>query len=91
MALWPGAGLSLAWLGALGGALATLDVGLAPRLAAVRALSAAAVMACLLVLAVPALTAMARGTALLTNGPASTLPAYVDAAGATTPTWARSS
>ncbi|WP_314506528.1 glycosyltransferase [uncultured Microbacterium sp.] len=81
VALWPGAGLSLAWLGALGGALAALDVGLAPRLAAVRALSAAAVMVCLLILAVPALTSMARGTALLTNGPASTLPAYVDAAG----------
>jgi GT2 family glycosyltransferase len=81
VALWPGAGLSLAWLGALGGALAALDVGLAPRLAAVRAVSAVAVMVCLVILAIPALTAVARGTALLTNGPASTLPAYVDAAG----------
>jgi hypothetical protein len=38
-------------------------------------------MVALAVLAVPSLTAMARGTALLTNGPESTLPAYVDAAG----------
>ena len=30
--LWPGTGLSLAWLGALGGALVALDAGLAPRL-----------------------------------------------------------
>lgn len=79
--IWPGAGLSLAWLGALGGALAALDSGLAPRLAAVRTPAAVAVMVALAVLAVPSLTAMARGTALLTNGPESTLPAYVDAAG----------
>lgn len=81
VALWPGAGLSLAWLGALGGALVTLDIGLAPRLAAVRTVAAVAVMVALAVLAVPALTSLARGTALLTNGPASTLPAYVSAAG----------
>ena len=84
--LWPGAGLSLAWLGALGGALAALDIGLAPRLAAVRSLAAVAVIAragscsrC------PSLTAMARGTALLTNGPASTLPAYVERGGTREP------
>ena len=79
--LWPGAGLSLAWLGALGGALVALDIGLAPRLAAVRTVAAIAVILALVVLAVPALTSMARGTSLLTNGPASTLPAYVSAAG----------
>jgi hypothetical protein len=83
--LWPGVGLSLAWLGAVGGALAALDIGLAPRLAAVRSLSTVAVIAALLVLAMPSLTAMARGTALLTNGPVSTLPAYVDAAGRENP------
>lgn len=81
VALWPGAGLSLAWLGALGGALAALDAGLAPRLAAVRTVAAGVAVGALLILAVPALTSMARGTALLTNGPASTLPAYVAAAG----------
>ncbi|HWM15964.1 MAG TPA: glycosyltransferase [Microbacterium sp.] len=79
--LWPGSGLSLAWLGALGGALVTLDIGLAPRLAAVRSLVAAVVMLALVVLALPSLTAMARGTSLLTNGPVSTLPAFVHAAG----------
>lgn len=79
--LWPGAGLSLAWLGALGGALVALDIGLAPRLAAVRTVAAVAVVLALAVLAVPSVTAMARGTALLTNGPESTLPAYVSAAG----------
>ncbi len=79
--LWPGTGLSLAWLGALGGALVTLDIGLAPRLAAVRSAAAVAVILALVVLAVPALTSMARGTSLLTNGPMSTLPAYVSAAG----------
>ena len=79
--LWPGAGLSLGWLGALGGALVTLDIGLAPRLAAARTLAAVTVMVAVAVLALPSLTAMARGTALLANGPASTLPAYVSAAG----------
>jgi GT2 family glycosyltransferase len=79
--LWPGAGLSLAWLGALGGALVTLDIGLAPRLSAARNAAAVAVTLALVVLALPALTSMARGTTLLANGPASTLPAYVSAAG----------
>jgi len=79
--LWPGAGLSLAWLGALGGALVALDIGLAPRVAAARTVAALTVMLALAVLAMPALTSMARGTSLLTNGPASTLPAYVSAAG----------
>ncbi|MCR2810233.1 MULTISPECIES: glycosyltransferase [unclassified Microbacterium] len=79
--LWPGAGLSLAWLGVLGGALAALDVGLAPRLAAARNVAAVGVVLALTVLALPSLSAMARGTALLSNGPPSTLPAYVSAAG----------
>jgi len=79
--IWPGSGLSLAWIGGLGGALVTLDAGLAPRLSLIRALVAAAVVAAIVVLAVPALTAMARGTALLTGGPQSTLPAYVAAEG----------
>jgi GT2 family glycosyltransferase len=79
--VWPGSGLSLAWLGALGGALVVLDTGLAPRLGAVRAAATATVMLALVVLALPTLTSSARGTSLLTNGPASTLPAYVSAAG----------
>ncbi|WP_137844312.1 glycosyltransferase [Microbacterium sp. 2FI] len=81
VALWPGTGLSLAWLGVVGGAVVALDAGLAPRLALVRGLSAFAVVAAVAVIAVPALTAGARGTTLLTSGPASTLPAYVAAEG----------
>lgn len=81
-ALWPGAGLSLAWLGAVAGGLVTLDAGLAPRAPAVRAIAAAVAVGAVVVLAVPSLTAMARGTSLLQNGPAGTLPAYVAAEGA---------
>jgi hypothetical protein len=83
--IWPGTGLSLAWLGALGGALVFLDAGLAPRLRAARVLAALAVCAAVVALAVPSLTAMARGTALVSNGPASTLPAYVAAEGHDSP------
>lgn len=79
--LWPGAGLSLAWLGALGGALVALDAGLAPRVALLRGVAAALVLAGAVVLAVPSLTALARGTATIANGPASTLPAFVAAEG----------
>lgn len=79
--LWPGTGLSLAWLGVLGGALVALDAGLAPRLRFVRIIAAAGVCAAIAILAAPALTSMARGVSLLTNGPVSTLPAYVAAEG----------
>ncbi|WP_194409098.1 glycosyltransferase [Microbacterium cremeum] len=79
--LWPGAGLSLAWLGALGAALVTLDAGLAPRAAVVRGVAAAVVCAGVVVLAVPSLTAMTQNRATITNGPASTLPAFVAAEG----------
>jgi hypothetical protein len=73
--------LSLAWLGAIGAAAVALDAGLAPRRDAVRGLAAAVALAGIAVLAYPSLTAMARGTTFLANGPASTLPAYVAAEG----------
>ncbi len=79
--LWPGTGLSLAWLGALGGALVALDAGLAPRVALLRGIAAALVLAGSAVLAVPSLTALARGESTVANGPASTLPAFVAAEG----------
>lgn len=79
--LWPGTGLSLAWLGALGGALVALDAGLAPRVALARGLAATLVFAAAVMLAVPSLTAFTRGTAAIANGPASTLPAFVAAEG----------
>ncbi|GAA1841658.1 glycosyltransferase [Microbacterium koreense] len=80
--LWPGPGLSLAWLGVLGGALVTLDAGLAPKVRAARGIAVAVVSLGVLVLAVPSLTAVARDTAEISGGPASTLPAYVAALGA---------
>jgi GT2 family glycosyltransferase len=79
--LWPGAGLSLAWLGAVGGALVALDAGLAPRLALARAAAAIVVLIAVVLLAAPSLTALSRGTATLANGPESTLPAFVAAQG----------
>lgn len=81
VAIWPGGGLSLAWLGAIGAAAVALDAGLAPRLELVRGLAATIALIGIAVLAFPSLTAMARSTATLTNGPQSTLPAYVAAEG----------
>lgn len=86
LTLWPGAGLSLAWWGVVGGAILTLDqLGRAEmarfrrRAGAVSASVAVVCMATLVILAAPALTASARGATALTNGPTSTLPAYVEA------------
>lgn len=83
--LWPGTGLSLAWLGATGAALVALDAGLAPRVALVRGLAAALVFAGAAVLAAPSLTAMSRGTATIASAQASTLPAFVAAEGRENP------
>ncbi|QAY60637.1 glycosyl transferase [Microbacterium protaetiae] len=89
--IWPGNALSLVWACAVGAALITLDTGFAPdvspdadrALAAgrIRALSATVVMLALAVFALPALSAQLRGTTTLTNGPESTLPAFVAASG----------
>ncbi|MGH3691655.1 MAG: glycosyltransferase, partial [Microbacterium sp.] len=77
VAIWPGAGLSLAWVGVVGAALVTLDTALTmPRLRVFTVFAAALTLA---VCAVPALTAMHAGRSVLTNGPESTLPAYVAA------------
>jgi len=81
VAVWPGSGLSLAWIGAVGAAAVALDAGLAPRLSSARGSIASAAALALVVLAVPSLTALAREASLLTNGPESTLPAYVAAEG----------
>ncbi|KAA9111215.1 glycosyltransferase [Microbacterium rhizomatis] len=84
--LWPGPALSLAWLGVVGAATVTLDSALVPRLRAVRSLAAAVAVIAVAVLAVPTLATMTRGTPPpLANGPVSTLPAYVDAEGASNP------
>jgi hypothetical protein len=46
-----------------------------------RGIAAALVLTCAVALAVPSLTAFARGASALANGPASTLPAFVAAEG----------
>ncbi|HBS76232.1 MAG TPA: glycosyl transferase, partial [Microbacterium sp.] len=67
--------------GAVGAAAVALDAGLAPRLSSARGSIAIAAALAIVVLAVPSLTALAREASLLTNGPESTLPAYVAAEG----------
>lgn len=77
VAIWPGAGLSLAWLGVVGAALVTLDTAITlPRL---RVAATTASALALVICAVPALTAFHTDRSALTNGPQSTLPAYVAA------------
>jgi GT2 family glycosyltransferase len=88
VALWPGTGLSLAWLGVTGAALTTMDAGLPDgdrRLRAVRPVTVAIVLVVLGIVAVPSLSARHRDEALLTDGPRTTLPAYVAAEGRTDP------
>lgn len=80
VALWPGGALSLAWAGLVGAALLSLD--LLPGIRPARVVAAATVVVALGVVAVPALTASLRDASQLTNGPVSTLPAYVAAEGA---------
>ena len=77
VAIWPGAGLSLAWIGIVGAAVVTLDTAITlPRLrTATTGVAAIALVAC----AVPALSAVHTDRSVLTNGPLSTLPAYVAA------------
>jgi GT2 family glycosyltransferase len=81
VALWPGAGLSLAWIGIVGAAVVALDAGLPVRRRVLRIIGAGAVIATLVVVAIPSITAMMRGASPLQNGPTSTLPAYVAAQG----------
>lgn len=86
VALWPGAGLSLAWLGVVGAAVIALDAGIGERARVLRPLGAVVALAALLVAVAPSLTAVTTVTTasprtLLTNGPVSTLPAFVAAEG----------
>lgn len=77
VAIWPGAALSLAWAGVVGASLVTLDTALThPRVRAAAALTAAIALA---ICAVPTLTALHADRSVLTDGPVSTLPAYVAA------------
>ncbi|AZC13481.1 glycosyltransferase [Microbacterium sp. ABRD28] len=83
--LWPGPGLSLAWIGLVGGSLVALDAGFAPRMRGARVAAAFTAGLAVAVLAVPQLTALARGASELTNGPDSTLPAFIAAEGGDDP------
>ncbi|SJN30713.1 Glycosyl transferase, family 2 [Microbacterium esteraromaticum] len=77
VAIWPGTGLSLAWLGVAGAALVTLDtvVAAAPLRITAAFVAGVAVGVC----ALPALLAVNDGNTELQNGPKSTLPALVAA------------
>jgi hypothetical protein len=81
--LWPGSGLSLAWLGVVGAAVLALDAGIVERVRVLRPIGAIVTLAALAVAVAPSLTAMTSETprAVLTNGPVSTLPAFVAAEG----------
>lgn len=78
--VWIGCALSLAWMGLLGAALITADGVPVPTW--VRSLAAVVAVGALVVAASPALTSTFTGTNVLTNGPTTTLPAYVAAEGA---------
>ncbi len=85
VSLWPGAGLSLAWVGLVGAAVIALDAGVHQRVSALRPIGALLALLPLAVAVAPALTATAAGAesgrTVVTNGPVSTLPAYVAAEG----------
>ena len=82
--LWPGAGLSLAWLGVVGSAMVALDAGIVERVHVLRPIGALVTLVALVVAVGPALTAsldQSHPRSVLTNGPTSTLPAFVAAEG----------
>jgi GT2 family glycosyltransferase len=83
--LWPGAGLSLAWIGVVGAAVVALDAGIPARVRVVRPVAALVTLGALAVAVAPALTAQPAGAESgrteLTNGPVSTLPAFIAAEG----------
>lgn len=88
VALWPGTGLSLAWAGVVGAAVVSLEAGpaahpdLEPRgFVRARLGVVALLLVTLAILAVPGLTAHARGGDRIVEGASSTLPAYVAAVG----------
>lgn len=82
--LWPGAGLSLAWVGLVGAAVVALDAGVPDRVRILRPIGGLAAVLALAVAVAPALTAQLSADAdrtALTNGPVSTLPAFIAAEG----------
>ncbi|MFC4140297.1 MULTISPECIES: glycosyltransferase [unclassified Microbacterium] len=76
-AIWPGSGLSLAWIGLVGAALVALDTAL--TLTWVRSVAATLAGLALAVCALPALTAEHQERAVMSAAAAQTLPALVAA------------
>lgn len=87
VAIWPGSSMSIAWLALLLAALVTLDAGFrAPkgeysgaidRGTVIRTTAATITALALIVIAFPQASLFLRDGSDLTNGPRSTLPAYV--------------
>ncbi|QWT25048.1 glycosyltransferase [Subtercola sp. PAMC28395] len=80
ISIWPGAGLSLFWLGLLGAA--TIGLSSFTRLAALPAVVAAVAIA---VLAVPVATSTLVGTSAMRPGTGQSLPAFVTAEATSNP------
>lgn len=86
--LWPGAALSIAWLAAVAAALIALDAPVHRRIRGVAPVGATLVALSVAALAAPALISPLAGEgagSLVRNGPTTTLPAYVAAAGQSNP------
>ncbi|MDQ1083280.1 MULTISPECIES: glycosyltransferase [Microbacterium] len=84
VSLWPGSGLSLAWVGLVGAAVVALDAGIPDRARVLRPIGGLAAVLALAVAVAPALAAQITDggdRSVLTNGPVSTLPAFVAAEG----------
>lgn len=81
VAIWPGAALSLAWLGVVAAATIALDAGFLPRQRRLRGMAVVVLVLCTTAAVAPAVTATLRDQSVLQNGPTSTLPAYVAAQG----------
>lgn len=77
VSIWPGTGVSLAWLGVV--AAAALAIEAVPARGFVRGAAITVVLASLAAFAVPHLVSVHRGEALVTRGDTSTLPAFVAA------------
>ena len=77
VALWTGSLLSLAWAGATGAVIVAIDARAPRSVGAARAVLATVAVAAVAALATPGLATVAGGTSALTNGPRTTLPAFV--------------
>ncbi len=77
VSIWAGTGVSLAWFGFVAAAALALEA--LPKRAWTRSIATAVAIAALAVFALPQLTSVHRGDAIVARGDASTLPALVAA------------